>query len=211
MSSPFKTFTMSHETIAVETIEGIETFFKSSHHNETFKDINSLDAIDGFEATLSQQDVEVQDANRQYLTGVWIDLTFETFDKYNMIVDNLKKVNDDFVETKKFINEAKVPFCWELTRLNFLNIFEELGNDFCSIDIQLAEFPDSFDFHRAMIIHKADKSLSESAITFLQNTLSYYADRISHIEDEYTRVKKSGLECFAQSQQIINVCGDLEF
>lgn len=199
---------MSHETIV---IENIESFQKNSNHINDFDNINGLDAIDGFKAEVSQQDVDIQDANRQYLIDTWFDTTFEMYDKYNMLVDNMKKINDDFVETKKFMDKVKVPFCWELTRLNFLNIFEELGNDFWSIDMELASFPQQFDFHKDMVLHKGDKSLSESAITYLENMLNFYADRISHIEDEYTRVKKCGMSCFTQSQQIINNCGDLEF
>jgi hypothetical protein len=155
--------------------------------------------------------MDPKDVQRQDIIWAWQETTFDLYDRYNFIVTKMISLHQEFVDAKKYVDELKVPHCWEITRLSYSKTITELFAEFRSIDYEISSFPDEVVFHKNMVIHRADKGLSESSITFLENLLGYYADRTTTIEEEFTHAKKTGLKYEAESKIINNTCGYVDF
>lgn len=169
---------------------------------------NSLDGVVPDNEFVAMDPKEIQ---RQDIIWAWQDTTFDLYDRYNFIVTNMIKLHQEFVDAKKYIDELKVPHCWEMTRLSYSKVVAELFAEFLSIDYQISSFPEEVEFHKKMVIQRADKGLSESSITYLENLLGFYADRTTMVEEQLAHAKKTGLNCVAESKIIINTCGYVDF
>lgn len=183
---------------------------------ETAKRTGSFgDNNDGLDGVVPDNDfvavMDPTDIRRQDIIWAWQDTTFDLYDRYNFIVTKMTTLHKEFVDAQKFIDELKVPYCWEMTRLSYSNVVAEMFADLRSIDYQIATFPQEVEFHKSMVIQRADKGLSESSITFLENLLGYYADRTTTIEEQFAHAKKTGLNYVAESQVINNTCGYVDF
>lgn len=191
-----------------ETIVAVPSY-TTPGSSECFGDNdNSLDGVVSDNEFVAMDPKEIQ---RQDIIWAWQDTTFDLYDRYNFIVTNMTKLHQEFVDAKKYIDELKVPHCWEMTRLLYSKVVAELFAEFLSIDYQISSFPEEVEFHKKMVIQRADKGLSESSITYLENLLGFYADRTSTIDEQFAHAKKTGLNHVAESQIIINTCGYADY
>lgn len=187
----------------------VDTYSKAPSKTESAGEHN-----DGLDVLVPNNDFEAMDPKeiqRQDISWSWEETEFDLYDRYNFIVTKMITMHQEFLDAKKYVDDLKVPHCWEPTRLSYSNMISELFAEFRSIDYQIASFPDELSFHKVMAIQRADKSLSESSITFLENLLGFYADRTTTIEEQFAHAKKTGLNHFAESQIIINTCGYADY
>jgi hypothetical protein len=191
-----------------ETIVAVPSL-TTPRSTECFGDNN--DSLDGVVPNNDFVAMDPKDMQRQDIIWAWQDTTFDLYDRYNLIVAKMIELHKEFVDARKYIDELTVPHCWEVTRLSYSKMISELFAEFCSIDYQISSFPEEVDFHKNMVIHRADKGLSESSITFLENLLGFYADRTTTIEEQFTDAKKTGLKYEAESKIINNTCGYVDF
>ncbi len=190
----------------------VEAYPRTPRHTESVGDnCDGLESVECNDDGMSQTQMTPTEIARQDILWSWQENTLDLYDRYNFIVDNMTTINKEIHETKQYAKELKVPYNWECTRLTFLKTFDELSAEFLNIDIQVASFPNELEFHMKLAIQRADKSMSEKSIEFLENLLAYYADRVSWMEDELKRLKKNGMQCVVASQQIYTACGDIEF
>lgn len=169
------------------------------------------DSLDGVVPKNDFQTMDPKDIQRQDIIWSWQETEFDLYDRYNLIVTKMITLHQDFVSARKYVDDMKVPHCWEPTRLIYSKKIDELFTEFRSIDYQISSFPEEVEFHKNMVIQRADKGLSESSITYLENLLAFYADRTTTIEEHFADTKTTGLNYWAESQLIINTCGYVDF
>lgn len=146
--------------------------------------------------------------DRQDIYWSWQDTTFDLYDRYNSVVDVVTRLHKEMYEVEKFINEVKVPFEWEYTRLTFKNNYEDLLAEFEVYDTKIAAFPREVEVCRMMAFQSADKEVSEGYITHLENIIGSYANKLVDIEEDFTHAKRAGMRALEASQKISTFCGE---
>lgn len=190
----------------------VESYPRTPRQTEYVGDnSDGLDNIEYNDDGMSQTQMTPTEIVQQDILWSWQENTIDLYDRYNFIVDNMTRIHQDLYATKKYVAELKVPHNWEYARLTYAKTFDELSAEFLNTDIQLTTFPSELEFHMKLAIQRADKSMSDKSIEFLENLLAFYADRMSWMDDELKRLKKNGEQCVVASQQIYTACGDIEF
>lgn len=190
----------------------VESYPRTPRQTECVGDnSDGLDNIEYKDDGMAQTEMTPTEIVQQDILWSWQENTMDLYDRYNFIVDSMTTFNKELFEATQYVKDLKVPYSWECARLTFAKTFNDLSAEFLNIDIQIATFPNELECHMKLAIQRADKSVSEKSIEFLENLLAYYADRVSWMEDELKRLKKNGMQCVVASQQITTVCGDFEF
>lgn len=191
----------------------IEAFSRSPRVTDNYDDIQEIQAVEisNVEEQHQSEVMEPVEVDRQDIMWSWQDTSFDFIDRYNKIVNNMTKLFTDLKDTLNYVQDLKVPFCWEYAKLAYSQRFEELAIELQGIDVEIASFPRDLEFHRSVSIERADKGLSESSVNFLENLLGYYADRVTSVTEDLEHTKKIGMNAVIASQQIYTNCGEFQF
>jgi hypothetical protein len=195
---------MSHRTISIETC--VRSPRCTDHDDLEQKLMQCLNLTDD-DYNIWPPEMEPIEIERQDIMWSWQDTSFDFIDRYNKIVVEMTGLFKDVENTKKYIADLKIPFCWEYTKLAYSRKVEELLLELTAVDIQILTFPSDLDFHQKMSIERANKNLSEVSMNYLENILGFYADRISTISEDLKCLQTNGMDVAIESQKLSTNCG----
>ena len=187
----------------------MDNFNTSSTDVSKIEQYNTLD--EEITRNLLQQETITNNNHKNIILDTWKSKTEDYIERYNKIVDEMCETYNDLLNTSEYVANLKVPFCWESIRLVFANELHILLEEFQDVDMQISTFNTEMDMHHNLSLQRADVKLSDSALDYLDNVLSYYAHKSSCIKEDLSILKTKGQEAFIDSQQINNSCGDERF
>jgi hypothetical protein len=136
----------------------------------------------------------------------WCEIAYELNFKFNDLTDECHALISDCKNTITHVEGLKVPHCYEQTKIIFTCGFNQLLQDILYVWDEMCMFPDDVQFFRGMVIQKACNKLSDTSVTYLENMLGYFKDRIDVINEELAIRKKRGQDTFVMSQQVNMPC-----
>lgn len=154
----------------------------------------------------SEEDT-IKDVEHRHDFLSWYDDVVDMCVHLDTLMTKRNELGTDLKNTFNFVENLKVPHCYEYARLAFARGFSELMDDFEFLSFDMDAFADRVEFHESMLKMHGDKDTSDWSSKSLQAFIELYATRLEMIEDEIKIRKADGQDMLTHSQQISRPCG----
>ena len=170
------------------------------------------DAVISRVASFNAEDFEnvqdtIKDVEHRHDFLSWYDDVVDMCVQLDTLLTKRNILGMDLKSTCDFLENLKVPYCYEFVRLAYARGFSELMDDFHFLSFDMDAFADRVEFHESMLKTHGDKDTSDWSSNNLQSFIELYATRLDMLEDEIKIRKADGKDLLSQSQQISRPCG----
>lgn len=141
------------------------------------------------------------------VSRTWYNTVIDFCDQYKELVKRHAVTADNITATINFVQELKVPFCYESQRLAFQQVIVELKEESDDIFMMMSSYLSEIKYHEDMLTAHGDDKLADSSMAFLQSMIEFYAHRIDVLKEDFEHNKRLGEGVLEESKQIDRPCG----
>lgn len=111
------------------------------------------------------------------------------------------------LECIEFLNNTKVPFCYEYAKNSYKMTFRTLRREIDSLGDALCKLPDTISEMSYVAVQDTEHSKKKMCMNYLDNLFSYYHLSVDNFLCDIENYAKAGLEFYQQSQMVqSNIC-----
>lgn len=182
---------INNETPAIQTIVDVQPNPRS-----TIYDDEQLDGL-----------ITGEIQPERLLTQDWYDNIIDFCNQYGELLLQYGELHESLSNTVVFIDDLKVPFCFEYARLVFKEIMGDLLKECDDIGIMMSSYHREIRHHEGMMLEYGSERLSTSSIDYLKSILEFYAHRLDVLKEDFEHRKQNGLAVLEESKQVDKPCG----
>lgn len=152
-------------------------------------------------------DDEINEMKERYAPSSWYNNVIDFWHQYNILSDKHRDLHEEILNTIIYVENLKVPFCYECSRLAFGKAVSEMLQECDDIGFMMSSYPNEIRYHQDMVIEHGSEELSASSVAMLQSILEFHAHRIDTLKEDFEGCMKEGENVLNDSKLIERPCG----
>jgi hypothetical protein len=131
-----------------------------------------------------------------------IDMMDDYCERYFEASENYENMYSRLYECIEFLNNIKVPYCYEYAKMGYKDAFEKLKIELDNLGESMCNFPNTIQNVCISAFEDTDHYNKKRYTDYLDSVLSYFHASVEHFSREIEHNAKSGMELYQQSQLV---------